>query len=51
MLCSWFYEHPYCTDSDISFQLLLTKPFIVSRFGLLNALNVNVNVVLVGLVV
>ena len=27
-----FYEHPYCTDSDM-FHLLLTNVLIVSRFG------------------
>ena len=47
MLCTCFFEHPYCTDSDILFLFLLTNVLIVSRFGkkpLLNALNVNVNV-------
>ena len=29
MLCTWFYEHPYCTDSDILFLLLLTNLLIV----------------------
>ena len=39
-----FYEHRYCTDSDLLlFLFLLTNVPIVSRFGqnrLLNALNV-----------
>ena len=25
VLCTWFYEHPYCTDSNILFLLLLTN--------------------------
>ena len=32
MLCTWFYEHPYCTDSDILFHFLMTNVLIVSRF-------------------
>ena len=46
MLGTWFYEYPYCTDSDILlFLFLLTNVLIVSRFGkkcLLNTLNLNV---------
>ena len=47
--------YPYCTDSDICFSFLsylllpLTNVLVVSQFGLkclLNALNVNVNVML-----
>ena len=48
MLGIFFYEHLYCTDSDIlSFLFLLTNVLIVSQFGLKrlpNALKVNVNV-------
>ena len=33
VLGTWFYEHPYCTDSDISFLFLLTNVLIVSCFG------------------
>ena len=43
MVCTWFYEHPYCTNDDILFHLLRTNVLIVSLFGLkrlINALNV-----------
>ena len=49
MALTWFYEHPYCTDSHLLlFLFLLTNVLIVShikkRLKALNALNVNVNV-------
>ena len=43
---TWFYEHPYCTDSDIV-SLFRTNALLASRFGLkclLNTLYVNVNI-------
>ena len=47
---TWFYEHPYCTDSHILlFFFFLTNVLHVSRFGekcLLNVLNVNVTAAL-----
>ena len=46
IVSAWFYEHPYCTNSDILFRFLLTKVLIVSRFGykrLVTALNVHLD--------
>ena len=34
VLGTWYYEDPYCTDSDILlFLFILTNVLIVSRFG------------------
>ena len=33
VLDTWFYEHPYRTDSHILLLFLLTNVLIVSRFG------------------
>ena len=30
---TWFYEHPYCTESEILFNFLMTNVITVSPFG------------------
>ena len=41
MLCTWYYEHPYSTDSNIFSSLSYEKMYAWNK-SLLDALNVNV---------